>query len=254
MSEHCGAFGPEDQRRAPCPECQKETRVDTLFEDIERWHESGPMIDGIIEHYVFRCRGCEEIFFAKSTGNSEDYFDAYDPDTGEPFQEYIDTKSFWPAAPRTPTPSWAGFNLASKDNTLAELLGSIYKALNSEMPVLAAIGMRTAFDRTSELLGVSPDIAFQEKLENLRKGGFISGNQKGLLEVLVDAGSAAAHRGWKPKPKHLSTMLEILEALIRDHFVLADEVKKLKADVPSKTQFKKKQTKSLPLSKKRRNL
>jgi len=232
--EYFGAFGKQNERRAPCPECEKETRVDTLFERIDRWHEDGPDISGLVENYVFQCRGCEGIFFAKSTGNSEDYVDYYDRHTGEHVQEFIDTKSFWPALPQTPVPSWAGFNLATADQTLFELLHSVYTAMNSNLPVLAAIGMRTAFDRVSELLGVNTTLSFGEKLEELRRGGHISGVQKGILEVLIDAGSAAAHRGWKPKDSHLATMKEILEALIRDHFVLNAEVAELRKSLPSR--------------------
>ncbi|MCV2887204.1 DUF4145 domain-containing protein [Ruegeria aquimaris] len=233
--EYFGAFGQQNQRKAPCPECGKVTRVDTLFERIDRWHEEGPDISGLIENYVFQCRGCETLFFAKSTGNSEDYIDYYDHVAGEHVQEFIDQKSFWPALPQTPVPSWAGFNLFGADQTLHELLHSVYTAMNSNLPVLAAIGMRTAFDRTAELLGVNADLSFGEKLEELRKGGHISGVQKGVLEVLIDAGSAAAHRGWKPKDSHLATMKEILEALIRDHFVLKREVEELKRSIPSRS-------------------
>lgn len=234
MSDYQGAFGSADARKAPCPNCDKETRVDTLFERLDSWHEDGPDINGVDEYYVFQCRGCEEIFFAKSSRNSEDYSHYTNPFTGEWEIVYEDRKSYFPAVVQTPTPSWAGFDLATADTTLHDLLNSIYTAMNHDLRVLAAIGMRTALDRVSELLGVDTNLSFEEKLNELRKGGHISGVQKGVLEVLVDAGSAAAHRGWKPDDKHLATMKEILEALIRDHFILKDDVKRLKDSIPSK--------------------
>ena len=226
------AFGKLDLRRAACPECEKETRVDTLFEKYQRW--DAPDIQGKEEYYVFQCRGCETIFFAKASSNSEDYFLYYDHTTGKEEIEYNEVKTLWPSVPKTPTPSWAGFNLSSSDQVLFDLLHSIYKAMNNEMPILAAIGMRTAFDRVSLFLDVESHFSFAEKLEAMRKGGHISGVQKGILEVLINAGNAAAHAGWSPKPQQLKTMLEILEALIRDQFILKAEVAELAKKVPKK--------------------
>jgi len=233
IDSYKGAFGSQADRRAACPQCKKDTRVSTLFERIDRW-DDGLYINGVIEHYAFQCNGCEAVFLARSTSNSEDYIEAVDPHTGEPVTEYVDSKSFLPAVPNTPTPSWAGFRLALHDETLHHLLSSVYKAMNNEMPVLAAIGMRTSFDRISELLEVDSELSFAKKLDALRKQGHISEVQKEFLEMLVDAGSAAAHRGWKPEPQHLETMLEVLEALIRDHFILKNEIAKFKGLIPKK--------------------
>lgn len=232
--EYPGIFGPEHNRKAPCPECAKETRVDTLFMKLERWDLEGPGISGVVEHYVFQCRGCEEVFFSKSSGNSEEYYDYYDQYTGEQRREYEYEKSFWPTIAQTQVPDWAQGDLAKEDKILFDLLNSIYTAMNSNLGVLAAIGMRTAFDRVSEVLKVQTTLSFEDKLEELRKKGHISGAQKGVLTVLIDAGSAAAHRGWKPKDSQLSTMKEILEALIRDHFILKSDVAELKANIPAK--------------------
>lgn len=234
MSEgNQSSFGPPEQRKAPCPECRKETRVSTLFEKITSWSTFRGQISGIEEYYVFECKGCEEIFFARSSGNSEDYFH-YENEDGIYETEYNNRRLFWPSVAHTPTPAWAGFDLSSIDTTLWDLMQNVYKAINNEMPVLAAIGMRTCFDRVSEILRVDTTLSFSEKLEELRKAGYINGKQKGFLEVLVDAGSAAAHRGWKPKQSQLAIMIEILEGLIRDQFILQDEVRKLRKEIPTK--------------------
>ena len=234
MSDEYSAFGDVDARKAPCPECKRETRVNTLFSKVERWENPGPDIQGTDEFYVFQCRGCEAIFFAKSSSNSEDYVDYFDEDLGEWARDHDLNKMTWPSIPNTPSPSWAGFNLRRKDETLYELLHSIYKAMNGDMPILAAVGMRTALDRVSLFLGVPSHLAFSEKLEQMRKGGHISGAQKGLLEVVINAGNAAAHTGWSPTATQLATVLEILEALIRDQFILKEEVKKLSSEIPAK--------------------
>src|SRR5438874_868421 len=113
---------------------------------------------------------------------------------------------YWPSEIARPRPNWLDA-LHDRDISLGLLLNEMYTALDSDLRVLAAIGARTAFDRASELLGVNPAIRFQEKLNSLGASGKISLDEEKTLEVLVNAGSAAAHRGWRPKPEELNTML-----------------------------------------------
>jgi hypothetical protein len=120
------------------------------------------------------------------------------------------------------------------DVTLGNLLSEMYTALNNDLRVLAAIGARTAFDRSSELLGVDSKLPFNQKLDQLVTMGKISKDERDTLEVLIDAGSAAAHRGWRPKPKAVNTMMDVVEAFLHRGFILGDGIQKLKAAVPSK--------------------
>ena len=48
----------------------------------------------------------------------------------------------------------------------------------------------------------------------------------------MDTGSAAAHRGWRPKADELSTMVDVVESFLHRSFVLGDRIEKLKASVP----------------------
>jgi Domain of unknown function (DUF4145) len=110
----------------------------------------------------------------------------------------------------------------------------MYTALNNSLHVLAAIGARTLFDRSSELLGVAPDLIFAKKLDEPLNQGKVSKDERDTLDVLVDAGSAAAHRGWRPKPKDLNTMMDVVETFLHRSFILGDGIKKLKAAIPHK--------------------
>lgn len=96
--------------------------------------------------------------------------------------------------------------------------------------------MRTAFDRATELLGVDPAKTFQQKLEDLFAAGKVGVAEKQTLAVLADAGGAAAHRGWKPQPKQLATMMDIVEAFCHRNFILDSQVVKLKPQIPAKQQ------------------
>ena len=61
-------------------------------------------------------------------------------------------------------------------------------------PPTAAIGARTAFDRATEKLGIEPSLTFAEKLEKAKSDGLVGTNERNALEVMISAGSAAAHR------------------------------------------------------------
>jgi hypothetical protein len=50
------------------------------------------------------------------------------------------------------------------------MLDEAYAAFHNDLPVLAAIALRTAFDASTEILGIHPALGFEEKLDALEKG------------------------------------------------------------------------------------
>jgi len=71
-------------------------------------------------------------------------------------------------------------------------------------------------------------------LDELTAQGKISADDKEVLAVLTDAGSAAAHRGWRPKPRELDAMVMIIENFLLRTFIVGDAAKQLKAGIPAK--------------------
>ena len=118
----------------------------------------------------------------------------------------------------------------------------MYTALSNNLGVLAAIGVRTVFDRASELLGIDPEKPFQQKLDDLKDGDHITDREVEILAALIDAGSAAAHRGWQPKPKQLDAMMTILEAFLLRAFLLQGIGAELGEDVPKRGHGARKKT------------
>ena len=114
----------------------------------------------------------------------------------------------------------------------------MYAALDNDLRVVSAIAARTVFDRASELLGIDPAISFQEKLDGLGANGKISIDEERTLGVLVDAGNAAAHRGWRPKPQELNTMIDVVESFLHRSFIVGDRIEELRAAVPQKPKRK----------------
>ena len=157
----------------------------------------------------------------------------YDPQSGEEFHEYIETVNFWPPAAERRPPDWA-FKIKFTDHVMGSLFDDVYTALSNNLSVLAAIGMRTVFDRASELLEIDPEIPFQQKLNALRDNDHVTAKEVAVLGVLVDAGSAAAHRGWRPKPSQLNDMMTILESFLHRAFLLEEIGIQLEKQVPKK--------------------
>ncbi len=180
---------------------------------------------------ILECCGCGEIFFRRDFWFSECEQIGQHPVTGELRREGGTKTTYWPPLVERKPPRWID-DIEMADVTLGNLLSEMYTALNNDLRVLAAIGARTAFDRSSELLGVNSNLPFNQKLDRLVTMGKISTDERATLEVLVDAGGAAAHRGWKPRAREVNTMMDVVEAFLHRAFILGDGIKNLKAAVP----------------------
>jgi hypothetical protein len=88
--------------------------------------------------------------------------------------------------------------------------------------------------------GAGQRLTFKEKLDLLQNKGHISLSERTNLDILTDAGGAAAHRGWKPSTEQLDTVMAIVETFIHRKFVLDAEAKRLKAQIPRRQRRKKK--------------
>jgi hypothetical protein len=195
------------------------------------------------EYRILKCDGCDEVFFQTDSIFSED-FDHGDPHpvTGElQQQEYSHTIEHWPPIDKTrrERPNWLD-KLGAVDENLHSLYSSVYAALDRGIDVLAAIGVRTVFDRASELLSVDPAKRFDEKLTDLMAAGKIGADEKAILSILTDAGSAAAHRGWRPSQEQLDTMMAIIEGFLYRTFLLGADAKALRKKIPKRPKRKKK--------------
>jgi hypothetical protein len=141
--------------------------------------------------------------------------------------------AYWPAPSKRIVPEWV-YDLILIDHDLSDIISDIYIALNNNLRMLAKIGIRTGFDQASRLLGVDPNQTFAKKLCALLELGKIGSDEKETLNILTDGGNAAAHRGWKPEPEQLSTMMNVIEAFLYRAFILEAQAKTLKGDIPKR--------------------
>jgi hypothetical protein len=201
--------------------------------DLE-WEDREDNSHGVLEHLILECAGCETVYFQVDASDSSHMI------RGEWLDELKDYEwseehrlIHYPAEFRRQKPSFMS-KVEIQDSVLERLIRELYAALNADLRVLAAIGMRTIFDRTSELLKVDPSLTFERKLTELFDGGKIGSDEKDILNALVDAGNAAAHRGWAPTTDEIYTMMDVVEAFLKRTFVLDQSMKKIKARVPPK--------------------
>ena len=159
----------------------------------------------LTKYRTIACEGCKHIQFQTEFTDSVDIEEGYD-EAGEPYSEPIKKVRYFPPRPTRPRPEWIEYEKAFS-GTLAHILGEAYDALDNNLPVLSAIAIRTAFDASTEVLGIHPSLRFEEKLDALEAAGHIDGSQRKVLNALTDAGSAAAHRGWLPNGGELDTIV-----------------------------------------------
>jgi hypothetical protein len=173
---------------------------------------------------MLQCGGCETVYFETRSINSEDW-DKEGP---------VETVTYYPAPSKREQPSWMS-DMLLEDDKLYSLLRETYAALNNDARVLAAAGLRTIFDRASEKFGIDPGNSFKKKLDELVTKGKIGQSERDSLDVLTDAGNAAAHRGWRPTLAQLTTLMDIGEGFLYRTIILDAEAQRLRKSIPKRT-------------------
>ena len=220
-----------DTVKGHCPRCGPDRRADVVASHEETWESEDAPVWAIDTYNILRCRGCETVYVRHEHVFSEDEDYELNPETGE-YETVLDPKvTYWPAPAQRRRPDWLN---KLEDGTLRDLLDEVYGALDADHRVLAAIGARTALDRAMVLNSATEAFGFAEKLDELKNAGLISQHEKDILVVLTDAGGAAAHRGWQPDTKKLSTIMDGTEAFIHRALVLSGAIAAMKEQVPEK--------------------
>ena len=217
-----------DSERVHCNRCRSVTihrlikRIvdedsDTIDSGYEVWWET--------TFDMLQCRGCSEVVLRRSS-----FFSETMPDE--------DVRFFPPKASRHP-PQWR-YHLP---NTMRSILEEVYSALDAGSLALPLMGARTLIDQLmAKTVG---DIGgFEERLKELETQGFISTRNRHDLGVALDAGSAAAHRGFTPKVQDVQVVMDIVENLLQAVYVNPVGAERLKKATPPRPQREKARAKS----------
>ncbi|WP_372623061.1 DUF4145 domain-containing protein [Falsiroseomonas sp.] len=211
-----------EEVKGHCPQCGANRRANVRgFFKTEFDDENSPHWEHC-EYRILECKGCDAVYFQRIIASYED-------------NEEGASVEHWPIPKRRERPSWLNdfFFVGEIDQDFLEILEEIYSALDNNLRSLAAIGIRTALDRAMTLIGI-PDGPFVVRLKALQAGQHIGESQRAALEALTEAGSAAAHRGWKPSFRYLRTMMDILEPFLHHEFVVKAEAERLRGHVPAR--------------------
>jgi hypothetical protein len=216
-----------------CTNCGPDRNADVLASHEEPWDDEDSGIWGRVTYRMLKCPACDKVYFQRAEIFSENSDHRLNRASGE-WETYLPADiTQWPAPVQRKRPTWLEDH-SIEDGVLLSLLKELYAALDQDLRVIAAIGIRTVFDRVSELLQIDPNLSFAMKLNGMKTGGHIGSGEEEILKALTDAGSAAAHRGWKPKVSELATMMDIIESFIYRSLVLGHAAKALGSSVPSR--------------------
>jgi hypothetical protein len=117
---------------------------------------------------------------------------------------------------------------------MRELSEEIYVALQNNGRRLALMGARTLVDMLMQK-EIGDLGSFERKLEELEKHGLISTQGRDVLSVALDAGNAAAHRGYKPEEGDLNAVMDIVENLLEATYHLSKVAASVKKSTPTRS-------------------
>lgn len=211
--------------RSWCNACGKETEHDVIHRETT-WEMEYPDADAYKQSVVVRCRGCKDL----ATRHESWWYDRV-PDEDNRGAEITELSFSPPRTWRRP-PEWLD-QLAELAPDLKETLDEVYSAANDSQFRLLAMGVRAVIDNV--MVHVVGDIGgFEDKLKEMVEKGHLTKAQAETLATVIDAGSAAAHRGFKPARELLQEMLATMEAIIRDHYLVGPMIAAMKTTIPPK--------------------
>lgn len=123
-------------------------------------------------------------------------------------------------------PEW----LCELDEPHRKLLGEVHSALDFGLYGIALMGVRAILD-----VWVSSQTSYRNdfpgKLAQIATLGGLSARQIEILDSTFDAGSAAAHRGYRPALSDAMAATEAIENLLHQQ-ILMPRIAKLRASTP----------------------
>ena len=178
---------------------------------------------------VLECCGCHNV-----TVKHTHWFSEWDQIEGDPLRGEArivpgEKVTIWPPPTKRPKPNWTE---RLEDRVLREVIEEVYLALSSGMIVLASIGTRTLLDRAMTLCIGDKQLSFKDRIDLLRREGYVGETECDILAIIIDAGSASAHRAFSPTPEILDTIVATVENFLERQFILRHDVKNVELATP----------------------
>jgi hypothetical protein len=121
--------------------------------------------------------------------------------------------------------------LSELPDKLGQLLDEVYLSMDHGLNALPAMGLRAmvdmaAVDRFGDIGG------FDRKLDQLKENGFLSEQGVAALRAAIDSGHASAHRGHVPARDELIAVLDVVEHLLTEIYVLSKHAERMRTKTP----------------------
>lgn len=215
-----------DFKKVFCNSCERTLSHSTLTSG--RINVETTKNNGTYQNYeVFQCRECKKVTFSVSDWIYEG------PMIGDPYPKKI---HYYPPRLFRSKPSW----YKNLDKKIKSILDEVYIALDNSLMIIACTGTRTALDKLIE--DTIGDVgSFKNKIDTLRKRQIVTKEEKELLLTVIDAGSASAHRGFRPNKKTMNHIMDIVERIFyklhiepKESKVLLKKAEKIKRKTPKR--------------------
>ncbi|MET4142619.1 DUF4145 domain-containing protein [Pedobacter sp. UYP1] len=207
-----------------CYNCQCETKQKILFDkhevmipEIFGYDKEGNRGQSVwtVEFMLWKiseCQGCEKTNF--------NVIRRFDPKQTDILMHQFPKKQI------RDMPHWVSY----LNVRYMELFIEIYSSFNSGHVRLPLMGARTLLDMfmVEKIGDIGP---FQRKLKKLAEDKFISDSAIELLEIALEYGHAAIHRGYQAEKEEIMGVLDIIENLFQSE-ALKHKSKNLKRTIP----------------------
>lgn len=202
--------------KAFCNSCMNETVHTVVHRDNKSEEDSGAGISWGEASVLLKCMGCETVTLKQTPWMSE---------CDDPAVHY------YPPRKKRPVPHW--IDELPREYWL--LCKELYSAYDADCRALVLMGIRALIDRY--IFHNIGDMNFEAGLKRLLEEKMISENQKKSIEIVVEAGHAAAHRAYRPEIQNLNSALEVVEHLLFQ-VLPEDAMQKLKMATPPRDKRK----------------
>jgi hypothetical protein len=199
-----------------CNNCQNETNHEVLF--LKRQRGSDPDYHYETKYFTVQCMGCEDVTFRQEKHDYEaSYPDEYDNWTHD-ITAYI-----YPQCLK-------GHKVLIEQYLLPNQIQTVYQetidALKANCYLLAGVGFRAVI----EAICINKNIKgrnLDAKINNLAKGRYITDKEAERLHAVRFMGNDSVHDMAVPKEKALYVVLEIIEHLLNNLYIIDHHAKPL---------------------------
>jgi len=197
--------------KARCNKCLVETHHYLLHKEDQPWDEEyapGQVIYGSETFNMLKCCGCDTVKLMHLS-----WFSEVCDDYGQPITDI----NYFPPAISRAEPKWlstlGGIFPSDEMQYVRDLMREIYSALYNDSRRLAVMGIRALIEHLM-ITKVSDQGSFLKNMKAFQDAGYISDQQRRILEPTLEAGHAAIHRGYNPTAEDVGTGVEIVESLV----------------------------------------